>query len=133
MNKSSKSKRSILLEAFNSNDQDNTDRSSEKEQDSENMDLNRRRAKKLKLDFDFHGSKDKLQIIEDLCKNECIDIKQVAYIGDDINCYELLSNVGIAACPSNAVDKIKNIPGIIHLNKMGGYGVFREFIDYLIE
>lgn len=100
---------------------------------TENMDLNRRRAKKLKLDFDFHGSKDKLQIIEDLCKNECIDIKQVAYIGDDINCYELLSNVGIAACPANAVDKIKNIPGIIHLNKMGGYGVFREFIDYLIE
>ena len=42
-------------------------------------------------------------MIKKLCEKENIDINQVAYIGDDINCFELLSNVGIAACPLNAV------------------------------
>ena len=100
---------------------------------TEDMNLNRRRAKKLNLDYDFHGINDKLNVIKKLCKKENIDIKQVAYIGDDINCFELLSNVGIAACPLNAVDKIKNIAGIIHLNKAGGDGVFREFINHIIK
>ena len=100
---------------------------------TEDMNLNRRRAKKLNLDYDFHGINDKLTVIKKLCEKEKINIKQVAYIGDDINCFELLSNVGIAACPLNAVDKIKNIAGIIHLNKVGGDGVFREFINYLIK
>ena len=100
---------------------------------TEDMNLNRRRAKKLNLDYDFHGINDKLTVVKKLCKKENIDINQVAYIGDDINCFELLSNVGIAACPLNAVSKIKNIPGIINLNKSGGDGVFREFINYLIK
>ena len=100
---------------------------------TEDMNLNRRRAKKLNLDYDFHGINDKLNVVKKLCKKENIDINQVAYIGDDINCFELLSNVGIAACPLNAVSDIKNIPGIIHLNEKGGDGVFREFINYLIK
>lgn len=100
---------------------------------TEDMNINRRRAKKLNLDYDFHGINDKLNAIKKLCEKEKIDIKQVAYIGDDINCFELLSNVGIAACPLNAVDKVKKIEGIIHLNKVGGDGVFREFINYLIK
>lgn len=100
---------------------------------TEDMNLNRRRANKLNLDYDFHGINDKLTVIKKLCEKEKIDIKQVAYIGDDINCFELLSNVGIAACPLNAVDKVKKIAGIIHLNKVGGDGVFREFINYLIK
>tara|TARA_B100000902_G_C27317443_1_gene922236 strand:+ start:3082 stop:4221 length:1140 start_codon:yes stop_codon:yes gene_type:complete len=99
---------------------------------TENRNLNRRRAKKLNLDFDFHGAEDKLKIIEDLCVEESINIDQIAYIGDDINCFKLLSNVGLAACPLNAVDKIKNIPNIIQLNRKGGNGVFREFMEFFV-
>ena len=100
---------------------------------SEDRDLNRRRAKKLGLDFDFHGTKDKLQIVTDLCKKENIFLKEVAYIGDDVNCFELLSNIGFAACPNNAVEKIKLIPNIIQLEKNGGEGVVREFIELILE
>ena len=99
---------------------------------SEDRDLNRRRAKKLGLDFDFHGTKDKLQIVTDLCKKENIFLKEVAYIGDDVNCFELLSNIGFAACPNNAVEKIKLIPNIIQLEKNGGEGVVREFIELIL-
>ena len=100
---------------------------------SEDIDLNRRRANKLKLDFDFHGAKDKLKIVEDLCARENITLNEVAYIGDDVNCFELLSNVGIAACPYNAVTKIKSIPNIIHLQKNGGEGVVREFVELILS
>jgi N-acylneuraminate cytidylyltransferase len=99
---------------------------------SEDMELNRRRAKKLRLDFDFHGIKDKLKIVKDLCKSENISLDEVAYIGDDVNCFELLSNVGVAACPKNAVSKIKFIPNIIQLSKNGGEGVVREFVDKIL-
>jgi len=100
---------------------------------TEDKELNRRRAKKLGLDFDFHGAKDKLQIVKDLCINENITLSEVAYIGDDVNCFSLLSNVGIAACPNNAVPKIKAIPNIIQLSKNGGDGVVREFVELFLS
>jgi len=100
---------------------------------TEDRDLNRRRAKKLGLDFDFHGAKDKLQIVKDLCAKENITLDEVAYIGDDVNCFSLLSNVGIAACPNNAVPKIKAIPNIMQLKRNGGDGVVREFVDLFLK
>lgn len=54
-------------------------------------------------------------------------------VGDDVNCFELLSNIGFAACPNNAVEKIKLIPNIIKLEKNGGEGVVREFIELILE
>lgn len=100
---------------------------------SEERDLNRRRARKLGLDFDFHGAKDKLEIVKDLCKEENITIDEVAYIGDDVNCFGLLSHVGFAACPNNAVPEIKAIPNIMHLQRNGGDGVVREFVELILS
>ena len=100
---------------------------------TEDRDLNRNRAKKLGLDYDFHGCKDKLKLVKDLCHKEGITLAEVAYIGDDVNCFDLLSNVGVAACPNNAISKVKNIPNIIHLTKNGGEGVVREFIELILR
>ena len=100
---------------------------------SEDKELNRRRAKKLNLDFDFHGVTDKLQTVKDLCKSEKITLNEVAYIGDDVNCFELLSNVGIASCPQNSMKKIKSIPNIIQLTKSGGEGVVRELVELILS
>ena len=100
---------------------------------SEERDLNKRRAEKLDLDFQFHGVINKLQIVKELCDKENIELENIAYIGDDINCFELLSNVGIAACPNNAMNKIKSIPGIICLSKKGGDGVLREFVEMFFK
>ena len=97
---------------------------------SENTKIVSQRAKKLKVDYLFQdaGNK-KLEIIKNLCFNEGFLLKEIAYIGDDINDFELLSNVGLAACPNDAVEKIKNIKGIKILSKNGGAGVVREFIE----
>ena len=100
---------------------------------TEDRQLNRNRAQKLSLDFDFHGADDKLKIIKDLCRKQNINLNQVAYIGDDVNCFELLSNVGFPACPKNAVEKIKSIPNIIQISQNGGSGAVREFVEIIIN
>ena len=101
---------------------------------SENTKIVANRAKKLKVDYLYQGleHKDKLQIVKEICQTENISLDEVAYIGDDINCKELLQSVGIAACPANALDEIKNIPNIIQLSKSGGNGAVREFAEKII-
>lgn len=93
------------------------------------------RAAKLKADYLYQGKKHggKLNAVIEICKKEQINIADVAYIGDDINCFELLTEVGVAACPSNALNKIKNIPGILQLQKAGGEGVVREFVEMILS
>ena len=98
---------------------------------SENTKMVERRAKKLKVEFLFQGKKHggKLAAIQQICTQKGIKLSEVAYIGDDINCREALENVGIKACPANALPEIKTIPGIIHLERSGGQGVVREFYE----
>lgn len=93
------------------------------------------RANKLKLDYAYlgRGFAGKLSAAIEICEKENITLKEVAYIGDDVNCIELLSSVGLAACPDNALPKVKAIPGIIHLAKKGGDGAVREFIDMIMD
>jgi N-acylneuraminate cytidylyltransferase len=88
----------------------------------------------MKVDYLYQGleHKGKLDIAKEICKKENITLKEVAYIGDDINCKELLQSVGLAACPANALDEIKNISNIIKLSKKGGDGAVREFIERVI-
>lgn len=102
---------------------------------SENTKIVANRAKKLKVDFLYQGKKHggKLNAVLEICRKEKINISEVAYIGDDINCFELLSEVGLGACPSNALSEIKQIPNIIVLDKKGGEGVVREFYNKLIK
>ena len=102
---------------------------------SENTKIVENRAKKLKVDYLYQGleHKGKLDIAKEICQKENISLQEVAYIGDDINCKELLQSVGLAACPVNALDEIKNIPNIMKLSKCGGDGAVREFVDSILN
>jgi len=102
---------------------------------SENTQIVERRATKLKVDYLYQGKRNdgKLGAAKEICKQEGISLNEVAYIGDDINCLELLSHVGLAACPQNAVNAVKNIPNIIQLKTAGGNGAVREFIELILE
>ena len=88
-----------------------------------------------KVDYLFQGiaHQEKLKVVKDICAIEHISLDEVAYIGDDINCYELLSSIGLPACPANSDIKIKQIPNIIHLKKNGGDGAVREFIGEILK
>ena len=101
---------------------------------TENTQIVERRAAKLKVDYVYQGKNTggKLQTALEICRKEGITLAEAAYIGDDINCYDLLCEVGMAACPADAVDKIKTIPNIRILRKKGGEGVVREFIEIIL-
>lgn len=99
---------------------------------AESLNLLTRRAKKLKVDYLYIGAKDKLALANEICKKEGISLQEFAFIGDDVNDYELLINVGWAACPANALPKIKNIPNITQITKQGGNGAVREFIEMIL-
>ena len=102
---------------------------------SENTNIVSNRAKKLKVDFLYQGVEHngKLDVVKKICKSEKIDLENVAYIGDDVNCKELLAAVGFAACPHDAAESVKNIPNIRVLTKKGGYGAVRELVDIILQ
>jgi len=102
---------------------------------SEDRELNRRRANKLKIDFIRQGKVNggKVAVAEEIAKELGITMQEVAYIGDDVNCVELLSRVGLAACPADACEKVKSIPGIIVMTRKGGEGCVREFCETIFE
>ena len=94
-----------------------------------------RRSKKMKLDYLFQGleHKGKLDIALEICKIEGISLEEIAYIGDDVNCIELLESVGLSACPNDSVSKVKNIENINIMSKNGGYGAVREFSEMVLS
>lgn len=90
------------------------------------------RADKLKIDYCLQGVVTKYILVCKLCEQIKIDLAEVAYIGDDLNDFELLFKVGLAATPADGIDKIKEIPGIIVLDSKGGQGAVREFVEKYI-
>ncbi|MEN8194193.1 MAG: HAD hydrolase family protein, partial [Bacteroidota bacterium] len=61
------------------------------------------RNKRLKMDFVITGTWEKLEKLEELCKERNITVKNVAYLGDDVNDLNIIKAVGFSACPSDAV------------------------------
>lgn len=98
---------------------------------SEISKINDARAKKLKIDFLIDGVSgiEKKNSVVGLCETLGISLDEVAYIGDDINCFDILSAVGFAACPKTADNKILGIRGINVIDLAGGDGCVRRFID----
>lgn len=91
-----------------------------------------RRAKKLNIQYVFINCKNKLNQVEVLLESLKLSLENVAYIGDDINDIPLLEKVGFSACPSNAPSYIKSRVDRV-CEKQGGEGVFREFVEFILN
>lgn len=91
------------------------------------------RATLLGIQHFYVGRGKKIEVLNKWCEELGISLSEVAMIGDDINDLEVMQSIGVSACPNDAVAKIKNQAKII-LNKKGGEGCVREFIDnYLLS
>ena len=98
----------------------------------EKTDIVRRRAEKLGIDYLFQGVQNKLTKITGLCDELGIGLNEIAYIGDDFNDVKLLREAGISASPATAPGYIKQ-EARWSLSKGGGEGVFREFVERLLQ
>ena len=96
-----------------------------------NVNLITNRAKLLGVKYIYVGMDEKLKILEQWCKELNIGMDNIAYIGDDVNDLKVMEKVGVAACPADAVEKIRKSADVILLKK-GGDGCAREFIERFI-
>ncbi len=108
---------------------------------SENSPIVKARAEKLKLQYLYLGvgSKvnpdclTKLQAAQEICAQLGITLKEVCFVGDDINDVELLRAVGHPCCPPNARPEVLAIPEIRVLKTPGGKGAIREITDRILK
>jgi len=89
------------------------------------------RADLLGIQKVYVGRDDKTTILKNWCTELNIKMNQVAYIGDDINDAKVMQEVGLSACPVDAVRSIQSIADVI-LSRKGGDACVREFIDEFI-
>ncbi len=99
---------------------------------SENTEIVKRRAAKLNVEHLFQGVKDKVGKAAELCSMLNCDLKEIAFIGDDLNDIPLLLKVGYPACPDNAPEYVKKHCKYI-TSKKGGEGAFREFVEIILR
>ncbi len=92
----------------------------------------RKRAEMLGVQKLYIGSDNKLEILDQWCKELQITFDQVAFVGDDIIDEEIMMNVGLSACPSDAVAAIKKV-ATMTLEAKGGEACFREFAIHFFD
>ena len=68
----------------------------------ENIEILKARAKKLNIDEIYFNEKDKLSRIKYLLEKYDLQMKNIAYIGDDLNDLSVLKEVGLSAMPSQS-------------------------------
>ncbi len=82
------------------------------------------RAKKLGIEV-LQGIEDKATVLKKYCEKLKVSLKDVLYVGNDINDLDAMKLVGIGVSPADGDESIKKISKIITKAK-GGYGVIRE-------
>ncbi len=87
-----------------------------------------RRAEMMDVKRVYVGQAPKLEVLAAWCEELDIGFDAVAYVGDDINDLPVLEAVGLAACPADAMPRVKNVCDVV-LDKRGGEGCVRELLD----
>jgi len=89
------------------------------------------RAKKLKIPA-IQGVSDKVRAIKELIDENHYNIKNILYVGNDLNDYLAMQFCGYSVCPSDSHPKIKHISDIC-LSTNGGNGVVRELLEEVLN
>lgn len=85
----------------------------------------------LKMEFCHQGILDKVQTVEKLTKHYKLKLKEVAFIGSDLNDLGVFRVVGLSVTPADALDYIRRESDLTMTSKGGG-GVFRELADIIL-
>ena len=91
-----------------------------------------RRAEKLAIPELHQGIMDKLPVIRAMAERYGLTLRQVAYIGDDINDLETLTAVGWSASPADGMPVVRSAVDYV-CEKKGGEGAVREIVEMILE
>jgi 3-deoxy-D-manno-octulosonate 8-phosphate phosphatase (KDO 8-P phosphatase) len=90
-----------------------------------------RRCSELKMDFCHQGIVDKASSAEKLAKHYKLKMREIAFIGDDINDLGVFALAGLSVCPADTFEYIKARVDLVTFSK-GGQGVLREVADLVL-
>jgi 3-deoxy-D-manno-octulosonate 8-phosphate phosphatase (KDO 8-P phosphatase) len=93
------------------------------------------RSKNLHLPYYFPGILDKKAALPDVLRETGLEMNQLAYIGDDVNDVEIMTEIaksGLTACPLDAMPAARNV---VHYRAKapGGNGAFRDFAEWIMK
>jgi YrbI family 3-deoxy-D-manno-octulosonate 8-phosphate phosphatase len=89
------------------------------------------RAAKLKIDDVFCGATNKRLAIEELCSRHQLEMREVAFIGDDLNDLPALECVGLPCAVADAAEPVR-AAAVYVTERRGGDGAVRELCEFLI-
>lgn len=92
----------------------------------------RRRAQKLNITELWEGIADKETALTEICSRRNLDPTEIGYMGDDHNDLSVMTAVGLAAAPSDALPAVLSVAHVV-TSERGGYGAFRAFAEMIIS
>jgi len=92
----------------------------------------RKRLEFLGIKDIFMNVKNKMEIFDQYIKNKGIEPENILYMGDDLPDYEVMSSCGLATCPADAAEDIKEICDYISSHG-GGKGAVRDVIEKTLK
>ena len=98
---------------------------------SETNEVVLKRAKKLKVKA-FINIHDKKKLIKKIIKDKKLQSKDVIFIGNDINDYNVMKYLPISFCPIDSHPKVKKVASQV-LKSNGGNGVVRELVEKVLK
>jgi len=90
------------------------------------------RCKELKITEIHQGIENKAFQLRQICNKLNVELKQCAYIGDDLNDIDCMRLCGHTAAPADAVAGVCAQVDYV-CSRRGGDGAVREYCDYLVE
>ena len=89
------------------------------------------RANKLEVPV-IQGVKSKLDGIKELANTEGYNLKNIIYVGNDLNDYHAMQLCGFSFAPADSHPKIKELATEV-LKSNGGNGAIRELIEDVLQ
>ncbi len=74
----------------------------------------------------------KLEVFHEIVKRDNLKMENILYMGDDIPDYEIMKEVGVAACPADAAQEIKHISKYIS-PVSAGKGCARDVLEQVMK
>ena len=90
------------------------------------------RAEELGIAPVIQGSADKKTSLTQVLQDVAFDASQTCAIGDDVADLRMLSGVGLAACPADAVEEVQAVSHYV-ATRSGGRGAVREIIELILK
>lgn len=90
------------------------------------------RYRGLGIEDVFIGASVKLPIMQEWLEKHGLSADEVAYVGDDIPDFQVMTIVGLPVAPKDAAPEVKAVAKYIS-PVLGGYGVARDVLEQIMK